>query len=80
MTLFRYGVGQLKIMFVGGPNQRKDYHIEEGEEVSCMSLCSFLVLFTPFYTLSNARYMHVWQSDHPVSHCMTKLMMVDRVI
>jgi len=20
-------------MFIGGPNQRKDYHIEEGEEV-----------------------------------------------
>lgn len=23
--------GELKVMFVGGPNQRKDYHIEEGE-------------------------------------------------
>lgn len=29
----RYGAGQLKVMFIGGPNQRKDYHIEEGEEV-----------------------------------------------
>ena len=32
--VFRYGAGQLKVMFIGGPNQRKDYHIEEGEEVS----------------------------------------------
>ena len=29
----RYGAGQLKVMFIGGPNIRKDYHIEEGEEV-----------------------------------------------
>lgn len=25
---------QLNVMFVGGPNERKDYHIEEGEEVT----------------------------------------------
>ncbi|NXT18223.1 3HAO dioxygenase, partial [Syrrhaptes paradoxus] len=24
---------QLNVMFVGGPNERKDYHIEEGEEM-----------------------------------------------
>ena len=29
----RYEAGQLKIMCVGGPNVRKDYHIDEGEEV-----------------------------------------------
>ena len=23
----------MKLFYVGGPNQRKDYHIEEGEEV-----------------------------------------------
>jgi len=28
--------GQLKVMFVGGPNLRKDYHIEEGEELFYM--------------------------------------------
>ena len=33
VSMFRYGAGQLKVMFIGGPNQRKDYHIEEGEEV-----------------------------------------------
>jgi len=28
-----YKDGQMKVMFVGGPNQRADYHIEEGEEI-----------------------------------------------
>lgn len=28
-----YGDGQLKVMFVGGPNIRKDFHIELGEEI-----------------------------------------------
>ena len=28
-------------MFIGGPNQRKDYHIEEGEEVcSIVTQCN----------------------------------------
>jgi len=27
-----YGDGQLQAFIVGGPNIRKDYHIEEGEE------------------------------------------------
>lgn len=27
-----HGDGQLKVFYVGGPNQRKDFHLEEGEE------------------------------------------------
>lgn len=27
---------ELQVMFVGGPNSRKDYHIEEGEELFIM--------------------------------------------
>ena len=38
-STYRHGSGQLKIMFIGGPNQRKDYHIEEGEEVR-RSVCT----------------------------------------
>ena len=32
-SINRHGEGQLKVMFIGGPNQRKDYHLDEGEEV-----------------------------------------------
>lgn len=44
LLLFLRHFSQLNIMFVGGPNIRKDYHIEEGEEVretfACIrSLC-----------------------------------------
>ena len=36
MCHYRHNEGQLKVFYVGGPNQRKDYHIEEGEEVCDM--------------------------------------------
>jgi 3-hydroxyanthranilate 3,4-dioxygenase len=31
-----HGAGQLKVMFVRGPNERTDFHIEEGEELFYM--------------------------------------------
>lgn len=34
--LFNRHEKQLKVFFVGGPNQRKDFHIEEGEELFYM--------------------------------------------
>ena len=33
----------MKVMFIGGPNQRKDYHIEEGEEASVSSLLYIVI-------------------------------------
>lgn len=31
MNKLMYGAGQLKVMYVGGPNIRSDYHLEMGE-------------------------------------------------
>lgn len=54
---------QLNIMYVGGPNVRKDYHIEEGEEVRCFSCeiilqinvtCSFKTSWHAFLFWLNA--------------------------
>ena len=44
-NLHRHEEGQMKSFFVGGPNQRKDYHVECGEEVIIMSIL-FLVHLT----------------------------------
>ena len=36
ILLFWRAGGYLKIMFVGGPNVRKDYHMDQGEEVQSL--------------------------------------------
>ena len=64
MIVFRYrhGDGQLKIMYIGGPNQRRDFHIEPGEEVKLYIYSISLILidlfgcmfFCSFFTWSKA--------------------------
>ena len=59
----RHGAGQLKIMYIGGPNQRKDYHIEEGEEVvaaegalvACLACCVVLLPVEGRHVLEDCR-------------------------
>ena len=38
-------------MFIGGPNQRKDYHIEEGEEVNLITYPMHLSELSPLRLL-----------------------------
>lgn len=48
---YRHGDGQLKVFFVGGPNVRKDYHLEEGEEL--------------FYQLKGDMCLKVFERNQP---------------
>ena len=41
--LNRHEQGQMKCFFVGGPNVRKDYHIEEGPEVHILHISIYPV-------------------------------------
>ena len=51
VTVFRHNE-QLKVMYVGGPNIRKDYHIEEGEEASrfCLLVSNFVMVNVVSFT------------------------------
>jgi len=44
----------MKSFYVGGPNQRKDYHIEEGEEVGLLTktLALELTLISLYFILN----------------------------
>ena len=66
MFLQRYGTGQLKVMFVGGPNVRKDYHIDEGEEVRIL------------ITRKHSRKMIIWNqalNQYRTTICMEMFFM-----
>jgi hypothetical protein len=34
--------GALKVMIVGGPNERRDFHIEDGEVRLCLCVCPYV--------------------------------------
>ena len=60
---------QLKIMFIGGPNVRKDYHMEEGEEVSCDILKSTLfVMYAVWIVVVPLLTSHMF-GHSPSLHC-----------
>ena len=63
----RHGAGQLKIMYVGGPNTRADFHIEAGEEVlrnnatfPTLTLCQQL-----FYQLRGEANVMIMEQGQP---------------
>lgn len=46
-----HGAGQLKVMFVGGPNIRGDFHIEEGEVRRLLDNSATPVLHVEFFNV-----------------------------
>ena len=51
---------QLKVFFVGGPNQRKDFHLEEGEELFYMRKGDMSL---PIMTNGQFRTVHIKEGD-----------------
>jgi len=55
-----YGEGQLKAMFVGGPNTRKDYHIELGEELFYQNKGDMVL---PIFEHGKPRDIHIKEGE-----------------
>jgi len=51
---------QLKVFYVGGPNQRKDFHLEEGEELFYMRKGNMSL---PILTNGDFRTIHIKEGD-----------------
>ena len=51
---------QLKVFFVGGPNQRKDFHLEEGEELFYMRRGNMSL---PILTEGKFRTVHIREGE-----------------
>lgn len=51
---------QLKVFFVGGPNQRKDFHLEEGEELFYMKKGDMSL---PILTNGGFQTVHIKEGD-----------------
>ena len=51
---------QLKVFFVGGPNQRKDFHLEEGEELFYMRRGDMSL---PILTEGKFKTVHIREGD-----------------
>merc|ERR1719244_713425 len=51
---------QLKVFYVGGPNQRKDFHLEEGEELFYMRRGAMSL---PVLTQGEIKTVHIKEGD-----------------
>ena len=61
----RHGAGQLKIMYVGGPNTRADFHIEAGEEVPPRRACMHFDKQQLFYQLEGEANVVIMERGVP---------------
>ncbi len=56
-----WGAGQHKVMIVGGPNVRKDYHLQAGE------VCRIRMQAAPAGLIKGKEESDFWQASRPVS-------------